>query len=157
MRSSRVVSLLLGFGIVWLFLTGCASTDESREIVLTFDGNTCQYDGPKAITEGEVTITLDNKTNYELSLWAGKLDEGRTWQDMLEYIGVPGSSVELPPWAHWSVLATKVPDHPNTTKYALKEGLYAINCCTCGEIKGPRGVWPGALLKVNAKLIDSKG
>lgn len=145
----------VGRGVLFILsavlLSGCSASADTREITLTFDGETCQYAGPGAIPEGEVTIILDNQSEYELSLWAARMIEGKTWQDMLEYIGSPGTSVELPEWAEWSVLASEVPGNPNAKVYTLEKGLYAINCCTCGEIKGPRGVWPGAPLEVTEK------
>jgi hypothetical protein len=134
-----------------VILSGCSPKAENRVITLTFDGETCRFAGPNAITQGDVTIILNNQSEYELSLWAAKLNENKTWQDMLEYIGSPGSSVELPSWAEWRVMASKVPDNPDATVYTLTKGLYAINCCTCGEVKGPRGVWPGATLEVIEK------
>jgi hypothetical protein len=151
MKPGRAAVNTLMLGALFILLTGCTSTPEPKEIVLTFDGKTCQYDGPKVLTEGDVTIILNNKSEYELSLWAGRLDEGKTWQEMLDYIGPPGSHRELPEWASGSMIASKVPGNPNATVYTLPEGLYAICCCTCGEIKGPRGVWPGAALEVRAK------
>jgi hypothetical protein len=139
------------FCAVFILIAGCTSSTKSQEIVLTFDGETCKYDGPSVVTEGEVTIILNNETEYELDLWAARLDEGRTWQEMLDYIGPPGSSVELPSWSDGTMIAADVPGNPNATVYQLREGLYGISCCTCGEIKGPRGVWPGASLEVRAK------
>lgn len=151
MKPGRTAARMLVLGAVFTLLTGCASSAESREIVLTFDGKTCQVDGPKVVTEGDMTVILNNQSEYDLSLWAGRLDEGRTWQEMLDYIGPPGSHKELPAWASGSMMAAKVPDNPNATAYTLREGLYAINCCTCGETTGPRGVWPGAALEVRGK------
>jgi hypothetical protein len=151
MKSGRSVAPILVFGAVLIFITGCSSTIKPQEIVLTFDGKTCHYDGPNVITEGEVTIILNNETEYVASLWAARLDEGRTWQEMLDYIGPPGTSVELPSWSDGNMIAAKVPDNPNATVYTLREGLYAICCCTCWEFQGPRGVWPGASLDVKAK------
>ena len=151
MMSPRLpaTSLLCAFLIA--LLTGCSSSSKTPEITLTFDGETCQYDGPNVISPGKVTIILKNTSDYDLSLWAARMEEGKTWQDMLDYIGTPGASVELPSWAEWRVLAAKIPEHPNATVYTLDKGLYAINCCTCEEIKGPRGVWPGAALEVTDK------
>jgi hypothetical protein len=148
MKSQRLIVQGLLFVLTIAMLAGCSPSTETPEINLTFDGETCQYEGPDVIPEGEVIIILNNRSEYELSLWAARLDEGRKWQDMLDYIGTPGSSVELPSWAEWRVIAAKVPDNPNASVYTLDEGLYAINCCTCGEVIGPRGVWPGAPLEV---------
>ena len=147
MKSIYQVILILVFGWATVLLTGCESLGKPPEITLTFDGKSCVYDGPASIKEGEVTVTLENKSEYELSLWAFKIEDGKTWQEVLDYIGPPGSPVEPPDWSD-SMLARDVPDKPNATLYTLKVGLYAICCCTCEEILGPRGVWPGASLEV---------
>jgi hypothetical protein len=151
MKSSHTVAPILVLGAVFILLTGCTLTNKHQKIVLTFDGETCHYDGPNVIKDGEVTIILNNETKYDLSLWAGRLDEGRTWQELLDYIGTPGSSVEPPSWLDRNMIAEDVPDNPNAKVYTLREGLYAISCCTCWEDLGPRGVWPGASLNVRAK------
>ena len=149
MKSSRVAALILVVGAVLSLLTGCTA---SQDIVLTFDGETCRYEGPDVVTEGEVTITLVNETDFEASLWMVKLDEGRTWQELLDYIGPPGTSVEPPPWSSGNFLASKLPDNPDATVYKLNEGLYGICCCTCNELfKENKGVWPGAAFEVRAK------
>jgi hypothetical protein len=138
------------FCVVLAFLVGCTPTVEPREVVLTFGGETCQYKGPEVISEGELTITINNETDYEVDLWMVRLEEGRTWQDMLDYIGLPGSYVHPPSWSSWGgIMTAPVPDNPDAAVYSLKEGLYAICCCTCYDLSGrPRGVWPGASLEV---------
>jgi hypothetical protein len=146
---ARVVAVLSCAALV--ALAGCASTTQSRSVVLTFDGQICHYEGPKVVTEGDVTITLVNNTKLDASLWMVRLDDGKTWQDMLDYIGPPGSHVEPPRWSSAGFIIAPVPDKPNAKVYSLKKGLIAIACCTCGELSGPRGVWPGAALEVKAR------
>lgn len=149
MKPSCIVAIILVVGAMLSLLTGCTA---SRDIVLTFDGETCHYEGPEVVTEGDVTITLLNETDFEASLWMVKLDEGKTWQELLDYIGPPGTSVEPPAWSSGNFIASKLPDKPNATLYTLNEGLYGICCCTCNELSEQnRGVWPGALLEVRAR------
>jgi hypothetical protein len=151
MQSIRAAILILVLGSVVMLLTGCSSSTETPTIVLTFDGNTCQYDGPTVVDEGQVNIVLKNKSDYELSLWATRLDEGKTWQDILSYIGTPGTPHEPPAWSDWTLSGTgSVPGNPDAQGYILKAGLYAINCCTCNEPEH-KGVWPGAALEVQGK------
>jgi hypothetical protein len=151
MKWIRAITLIFTLGCIVLLLTSCSSSNNTPNIVLTFDGNTCQYDGPIVVTEGDVNIILKNKTNYQLSLWATRLDEGKTWQDVVDYIGTPGTSHELPAWSNGTMIARSVPNNPQATTYTLNEGLYAICCCTCYEYPGPKGVWPGAALEVQGK------
>jgi hypothetical protein len=132
-------------------VAGCTATPQAREAVLTFDGETCHYDGPQVTTEGEFTVVLNNQSDLEADLWVVRLDQGRTWQDMLDYIGTPGSNVHPPEWSSGSIVKTTSPDNPDATILRLTEGSYAICCCTCYEPFGPRGVWPGASLEVRAE------
>lgn len=125
-----------------------APTSETREVTLKFDAKTCEYEGPEIIREGDLTISLLNESDYDASIWIVRIDDGKTWQDMLDYIGTPGSNVHPPPWSSGSIMTTTSPNHLNARIYTLKQGLYAICCCTCGEATGPRGVWPGAPLEV---------
>jgi len=151
MKLGRAPTLGLVFGVALALLTACTPTAKPREVVLTFDGKTCHYDGPKVIAEGDLTVVLNNQTDLEASLWVVKLDEGRTWQDLLGYIGVPGSSVHPPEWSSGSIIKTTSPDNPDATIFTLRKGLYAFCCCTCNELFGPRGVWPGASLEVRGE------
>lgn len=124
---------------------------EIREIVLTFDGKTCQYDGPAVTTPGQMTVSLVNKTEWDADWWMLRLDDDKTWRDMLDYIGEPGSYLHPPPWTSVSIVKSRVPDNPDAWEYTLKEGTYVTMCCTCDELSGPRGVWPGAPLEVRSK------
>ena len=96
-------------------------------------------------------ITLDNQSEYEADIWIVRLDDDRTWQEMLDYIGTPGSNVHPPDWSDGTMIKSDVRDNPGAKVFQLKKGLYVINCCTCNEILGPKGVWPGAPLQVEDK------
>ena len=145
-------SLALGFvlSVLLAFLACCAPSEESRQAVLTFDGKTCHYEGPEILSEGVLTVTLVNESEYDADLWAVKIEEGKTWQDMLDHIGTPGSYVHFPEWSG-GIMTAQVPDNPDAKVFTLTEGLYAFCCCTCEEVVGPQGVWPGASLQVKGK------
>ena len=148
MKTRRAQASVFVLSVLLAFLAGCTPPMKPRNAVLTFDGETCNYDGPNVITQGQLTIVLNNKTDLDVDLWVAKLNEGRTWQDMLDYIGLPGSNVHRPPWSSSSISMTTVANNPDATVLTLSEGLYAICCCTCWETSGPQGVWPGASLEV---------
>lgn len=124
---------------------------ELEEVVLTFDGETCQYAGPQSAAAGDIIITLINQSDYETSVWIVRMYEGRTWQDMLDHIGTPGSNVHPPSWSSSGFMIATIPDKPDSRIYSLKQGLYAVCCCTCNETTGPQGVWPGAPLEITDK------
>ena len=159
MKESLFLSRSLLFCLIVAGLMGCTTikrmglndltpTSETREVTLKFDAKTCQYEGPEIITSGDLTVSLMNESDYDASIWMVKIDEGKTWQDLLDYIGAPGSNVHPPPWTSPSIITTTSRDSPNVKIYTLNPGLYAICCCTCNEITGPRGVWPGAPVEV---------
>lgn len=154
-------NLLVAFILIYLVLhlVGCSapytnvpitptSTAEAREVVLTFDGVTCHYQGPKVLSEGELSVSLVNQTDYRVDWWVLRLDEGKTWKDMLDHVGPPGSYVHPPEWSTGSILTAQSVENPDALVYTLTEGLYTIMCCTCFEPVGPRGVWPGSALEV---------
>ena len=150
MRSHNLMAQVILFTLV-IFLPSCSTASKPNEAVLTFDGQTCTYEGPEVISAGDMTITLNNKSEYEADIWIVKLDEGRTWQEMLDFIGVPGSNVHPPDWSDATIIKGDVPGNPDAKKFQLNKGLYVINCCTCNEILGPKGVWPGVPLEVTEK------
>ncbi len=151
MRSLTIRRGLLVSSVVLAFLSSCAPTEVPREGVLTFDGSTCRYDGPEEVSAGEFTITLNNQSDREPSLWIIKLDEGRTWQQLLDYIGPPGSNVHPPEWSTGSIMMAPSAEDPNARILTLTEGIYALCCCTCYDPSGPRGVWPGTALQVTSE------
>lgn len=128
--------------VMMLSLGGCKSGEMDQDIILTYDGEVCKYDGPSVATEGERVMTLKNTTEHDSNLIVVKLDEGNTWQDMIDFIGEPGSYVELLPGIS-TVMTSTVPGNPEAKEYSLQEGLYAIFC-----LDNEGGVWPGSPLEV---------
>ncbi len=99
---------------------------------VTFDGDRCQYKGPEVIDEGEVVIVLNNLTDSTVAhLHLLKLDEGKTQQDLVEYVG-DAIDKPPPPWASLIPRSEFVEGSPSkrTDKYLFKPGSHAI---VCGE------------------------
>lgn len=101
-RSSLIFYLFVAAAFV---LTAGCSPDEkveavevTEDLIFTFDGKTCEFDGPKVILEGEITLILDNLTEFPAFVDLAMLDDDKTWQDMLNYIGEPGSYKQRPDW-----------------------------------------------------------
>ncbi|MFB3098592.1 MAG: hypothetical protein ACE1ZX_00970, partial [Acidimicrobiia bacterium] len=78
--------------------TDVADSD-SRVVQLTFDGEQCIYEGPSVLSagEGQVEVVYHNETSEESFFNFVRLDEGRTTQDMLDYLADPNSS-GAPSW-----------------------------------------------------------
>ncbi len=64
---------------------GTSSAEESVEgasLTVTFDGDTCVYDGPTELPPGEVTVTLINDSNKTSYVEMAKLQDGVTFEDV---------------------------------------------------------------------------
>ena len=67
--------ILCAIVVTLLFIVGCQTGETDKDIVITFDGETCKYDGPSVISEGERRITLKNNTDWEINIDVAKFDE----------------------------------------------------------------------------------
>ena len=75
---------------------------EVQPIEVTFDGERCVYEGPGEIAEGHVFITLNNPTNHQdIHLHIHKIEEGKTSQDAIAYLGGPYTPDDYLPAPHW--------------------------------------------------------
>jgi hypothetical protein len=133
-----------------LGLFGCAPEEPVQTIDrvdITFDGQKCGYDGPVIIGEGTVVVALSNLSDRPTQLNVVKLDEGKTWQDMLDHQGEPGSYNSLPRWASRLSGSASV-DEPDEREYTFEPGMHAVICLETLETR--LGVWPGTALDVRA-------
>ncbi len=131
--------------VMVLSLGGCKSGELDQDIILTFDGEECKYEGPSVATEGDRVMTLKNTTEHESYLVVVKLDEGKTWQDLIDFVGEPGS---VPGWLPGvsTVMTSTDPDNPEVREYSLQNGLYAIFCVDFED-----RIWPAAPLEVKGQ------
>ena len=130
---------------------------EVQAIEITFDGERCQYEGPEATVEGQVVMILNNPTDHQqLHLHVGEFFvEGRTWQDLVEYM--EGLTIERPPpiWIR-EIFPTSVDGDPGVRRFqeryfrewehSLDPGSYGIVCAAHAD--DPRGIWLAAPLEV---------
>jgi hypothetical protein len=135
------------FLVALLLVTACVSTAVDQPIQVTFDGQSCQYSGPEFVEEGNVVIELKNLSESYVELEIARIEEGKTWQDLLDYIGEPGNTgTSLPTWVS-HVYIRVVPDNPDAREYAFKPGLHSIVCLSQnGGVEF--AIWPGASLDV---------
>ena len=91
----KPMASLMAVGL--LLLAACGSTEvadsDSRVVQLTFDGEQCIYEGPSVLSagEGQVEVVYHNETSEESSFNFVRHDEGRTTQDMIDYLADPNS------------------------------------------------------------------
>ncbi len=131
--------------VMMLSLGGCKSGEIDQDIILTFDGEVCKYDGPSVASEGDRVMTLKNTTEHDSYMKVLKLDEGTTWQDMIDFVGEPGSAPGWLPGVS-SVMTTAVPGNPDAWEHSLHEGLYGIFCVDFED-----RIWPAAPLEVKGQ------
>ena len=78
--------------------TDVAGSD-SRVVQLTFDGEQCIYEGPSVLSagQGQVEVVFHNESSEESFFDFGRLDEGRTTQELIDHFAEDPSR-DAPPW-----------------------------------------------------------
>jgi len=115
---------------------------------ITFDGNECNIVGPETIPQGKVTLTMHNSGDEEYWVGITDLGEGKTWDDLVEYFGPPGSeSSGLPVWSKGTAGLGKAISG-QTSEYSpfLLKGEYGLDCHLYRF--GADLIWVGAPLTV---------
>ena len=128
---------------------------EVLPIEVTFDGDRCVYEGPGEIAEGHVFIILNNPTNHQdIHLHIHKIEEGKTLQDAIAYLGGPYTRNEYLPAPHWvgdqlppaAVFTVSQGGRIDERVYKLDPGNYWI---VCAANRGdPSGFWHAAFFEV---------
>ena len=142
------VTLVIIAILAALLLAACASGDDGIDdgvLRLTFDGESCIYEGPTTLKAGPVTLLFFNES--ETTAYAGvvKHTGDKTIQDMIDYTGEEPSSKHAPSWtqviyAYVNVLAGE----SSTWEGVLESGIHTIVCIRIL----PHGAWFGTGLTV---------
>ena len=115
---------------------------------ITFDGNECNIVGPDTIPQGKVTFIMHNPGDEELRVDIIRFDEDKTWDELVEYFGPPGSERSgIPFWADYA--GEGVADAGQTSEYSvfLLKGEYGLDCILW-SMGHPGRHWVGAPLTV---------
>ena len=160
-----------------LVLAACARKDAPPPAAppapqeVTFTATDFAFTGPDSIAPGVTAIRLVNQGMQDHNLILGHLAEGKTMQDMLDFMKV--DSLGDPPWLTWRGSASGIAAQgSNTTISDLPAGRYVAICympdpadgrphVTKGMIKelvvaGPRGDAPAPTADVEARTSDYK-
>ena len=150
----RVLAVIAVFG---LLTTGCGGEKaDDGPPRLSFDGESCTYEGPTDLAAGPVTIDIVNlreepaEEKWRLAFAAnlGRHRGDETVQDMIDYIGAEPSPKHAPPWVShvqpslWD--QTVLPGQTLTWEGDLEPGTYTMVCAHLD----PFGVWFGTGLTV---------
>lgn len=137
--------------VLGLFLTACGSSDELR---LTWDGDSCTYQGPTQVNAGPVTLDFVNESEEEFRVYLMILDEGKTVQDVIDGIGPEPATGSPPDWTHsmgtWD--SAVLPGETVSWEEDLEAGIYAMVCDarlpSDLDVFRPWGSWFGTGLTV---------
>ena len=102
--------------------------EASSTLQVTFDGTDCTYSGPEEVSESDIGVRVDNRSEEAVTLDVFRLQEGNTFDDLVAHIGA--GSAETPTWAR---LVGSMPTSAGETAnfgMALSAGNYALVCST---------------------------
>jgi len=99
----------------------------------------------REIREGEITIITDNLSDFPVFTDLAKLDDDKTWQDMLDYIGEPGSHKQRPYFITKENRRVVISD-PRAAIFTPDPGFYVIVCYQTTATG--LGTYPGSPLEV---------
>jgi hypothetical protein len=75
-----------------------ACTDGDSELRLTFDGESCTYEGATELTSGPVELTFLNESEVSAAVDMSRIEEGHTIQDVIDDIGPEPGTEEAASW-----------------------------------------------------------
>jgi hypothetical protein len=152
MKIRRIVIKSLVFIFMIVLISACRGREESvravavDELTVTFEPESCIYEGPALIQAGEVKLIYDNRTEKVMNDSVRLIPDDYTWQDYVEILSLKDTNNWSP---DWSVLqsGSVVINDPRAKVYDFKPGLYALACM---EITDTGGwiIYPAAPLEV---------
>lgn len=152
MNIRKIIVTALVIILLLVLISACESRDESvkavavDELTVTFESESCIYEGPAVIQAGEVKLIYDNRTEQVVTDSVRLIPDDYTWQDFVEILSLKDKNNWSP---DWSVLqsGSVVIDDPRAKIFDFKPGLYALGCI---EITDTGGwiIYPAAPLEV---------
>lgn len=130
-------------------LTSCEEVEGSC-LELSFDGDSCIYEGPSDMEAGQVALIFHNESDGWAAANLIRLLEGKTIQDVLVYNGEEPSTKHAPSWS------VSVPGVYNEIEAGeshfwegvLDPGIHALVCARTPPWPDPIGVWFGTGITV---------
>lgn len=131
---AATAALVIIVGVALALVTGDGTrtvAGESRVLQMTFDGQQCTYEGPSALSAGEIEITYHNQSAERGWAWFGRLDEGRTIQEIIDYTADPPTQ-NSPTWTTglWIQLSIFANSSSTPDTVIVEPGLHALLCGT---------------------------
>jgi hypothetical protein len=119
--------------VLWFVFSG---TDE--EPTLTFDGATLTYSGPESLEAGDVTFTLENTSEEEMTFaWGLINDDSITLEDDKAWVEADPSPGSTPPWvATWGEIGRAAPGATVEKRTSLLVGRNDLVAWSPSEPRG---------------------
>jgi len=112
---------------------------------LTFDGESCAYEGPTHLKTGPVTLLFHNKSGGNAAVNLVVHTGNQTIQDAIDYIGEEPTTKHYPSWTReLGTWRSVPPGESHTWEGVLEPGIYHM---VCARLK-PLGGWFGTGLVV---------
>ena len=128
------LSLGYCFLLAALLLVSCAQGEVVQNPEVTFDGVNCRYEGPKVVSEGDVTFIFNNISDQARAhLHVMALAEGTTWQEILDL--ADEGPIVSPPSELRELYPVSVEE--DAIVYALKPGSHGVFCVIHGVYGSP--------------------
>ena len=93
---------------------------------VTFTATEYAYDGPESIPGGLTRIELVNAGEREHMLWVVKLDEGKSFEDLMEIFATFETEPAFPEWMAWYGGVTAGPGNRAAYTIDLTPGAYTL-------------------------------
>ncbi len=136
--------------LLCLVFVVAACTEGDSALRLTFDGESCTYEGATELTPGPVELTFLNESEVSAAVAMSRIEEGHTLQDVVDAIGPEPGTEEAPSWMrHLGTWRPVAPGESYLWEGDLNVGLYAM---VCGHylVSESYAVWFGTGLTVES-------
>jgi hypothetical protein len=127
----------------------------SPSLEATFDGSQCEFEPPNVVNVGEHVLLLHNHSGERSFLIAGRLYQGKTWEDFLEWFqancGAPGSVCARTgeaPWIGWLFQVRSTGEDTPESRYQYQFDLEGQYLLVVTRSEG--SVWPCGTFQVVA-------
>jgi len=125
---------------------GSCDEMEGECVELSYDGQSCTYEGPTLLKVQTITFLFHNDSNEDVVFGIFGHTHNKTIQDMIDFLGEEPSPIEnKPAWTEritpWAPIW---PGRSYTWKGVLEPGIYSILCIRLT----PYGTWFGTGLTV---------
>ena len=99
------IQIIIFLLIISILISSCSTNEISEEpavvdeMIVTFKPENCEYVGPTVIQHGEIKVIFDNQTDKYVIYDIFLLQDGKSWQDIVDNFAGGTRNVGMPNWA----------------------------------------------------------